>query len=329
VTVALPRPEPSPPDSPVRRAVSDEPSKADRAFRRVTTGAGLTMLGILVVIGFFLVYRSRPAFDASGFGFFTTIDFDPANSALGVLGLLYGTIVVALIAVCVAVPLSILAALYITEYASGRLRGFLTGLVDLLAAIPSLLYGLWGFSFLGPQIVPVSRWLTDNFGWFPPFAAQENALFINSMFIAGLVVSMMVLPITTSVIREVFTQTPPGEKEAALALGSTRWGMVKTVVLPFGRGGIIGGSMLGLGRALGETIAVSLLLPQVPEITTHFLEFGGATISGYIANHSGASGLALSGLMAAGLVLFVFTLATNFTASVIISKSRSGAGVDA
>jgi phosphate transport system permease protein len=329
VTVALPRPDPPPPASPVRRVLADLPSRADRAFRRVTTGAGLSMLAILVVIGFFLVYRSGPAFDASGFGFFTTVKFDAANGALGVLGLLYGTVVVALIAICVAVPLSILAALYITEYASGRLRGYLTGLVDLLAAIPSLLYGLWGFSFLGPQVVPVSAWLTDNFGWFPPFAHQENTLFLNSMFIAGLVVSLMVLPITTSVIREVFSQTPAGEKEAALALGGTRWGMVKTVVLPFGRGGIIGGSMLGMGRALGETIAVSLLLPQVPQISTHVLQFGGATISGFIANNSGASGLALSGLMAAGLVLFVFTLATNFTASVIISRSRSGAGVDA
>src|SRR5204862_3066099 len=128
--------------------------------------------------------------------------------------------------------------LYLTEYSSGRMRGFLTGLVDLLAAIPSLLYGLWGFSFVGPKIAPVAQWLTDNLGWFPPFAKQENSLYINSMFIAGLIVSLMVLPITTSVIREVFAQTPPGEKEAALALGSTRWGMVRTVMLPFGRGGI-------------------------------------------------------------------------------------------
>ncbi|MFD9965484.1 phosphate ABC transporter permease subunit PstC [Amycolatopsis sp. NPDC058986] len=324
MTVALPRPDPPP-----RRIVTEVLSRADRAFRRVTTGAGLAMLAILVVIGFFLIYRAGPAFGTSGFGFFTTIRFDAASGVLGVLGLLYGTVVVALIAIGIAVPLSVLAALYITEYSSGRLRGFLTGLVDLLAAIPSLLYGLWGFSFVGPKIAPVSEWLTGNFGWFPLFAHKDNALFINSMFIAGLIVSLMVLPITTSVIREVFAQTPPGEKEAALALGSTRWGMVRTVMLPFGRGGIIGGSMLGLGRALGETIAVSLLLPQVPEISTHILQFGGSTISGYIANNSGASGLALSGLMAAGLVLFVFTLATNFTASVIISRSRSGAGVDA
>lgn len=201
--------------------------------------------------------------------------------------------------------------------------------MDLLAAIPSLLYGLWGFSFLRPYITPLSEWMTSNLGWFPLFSTKPGAVLFNSMFVAGLVVSLMVIPITTSVIREVFTQTPAGEKEAALALGSTRWGMVRTVVLPFGRGGIVGGSMLGLGRALGETIAVSLLLPQVPVVTSHLLEFGGATISGFIANNAGMSGIGLNGLMAAGLVLFVFTLATNFTASVIISRSRSGVGVDA
>ncbi|WP_033289208.1 phosphate ABC transporter permease subunit PstC [Amycolatopsis jejuensis] len=309
--------------------IADLPSRADRLFSRVTSGAGLSVLALLIVIGFFLIYRSVPAFEASGFGFFSTIGFDAASGQLGVLGLLYGTVVVALIAVAFAVPLSVLAALFISDYASPRTRGFLTGLVDLLAAIPSLLYGLWGFSFLRPFITPLSEWMTTNLGWFPLFATKPGAVLFNSMFVAGLVVSLMVIPITTSVIREVFTQTPPGEKEAALALGSTRWGMVRTVVLPFGRGGIIGGSMLGLGRALGETIAVSLLLPQVPQLTTHLLEFGGATISGFIANNAGMSGLGLNGLMAAGLVLFAFTLATNFTASVIISRSRSGAGVDA
>lgn len=326
VTVTTPAPDASPPDP---LAIADVPSRADRAFRRVTTGAGLSVLGLLVVIGFFLVYRSVPAFRISGFGFFSTIQFDAASGQLGVLGLIYGTIVVALIAVAFAVPLSILAALFISDYASGRMRGFLTGLVDLLAAIPSLLYGLWGFSFLRPYITPLSEWMTSNLGWFPLFATKPGAVLFNSMFVAGLVVSLMVIPITTSVIREVFTQTPAGEKEAALALGSTRWGMVRTVVLPFGRGGIVGGSMLGLGRALGETIAVSLLLPQVPVVTSHLLEFGGATISGFIANNAGMSGIGLNGLMAAGLVLFVFTLATNFTASVIISRSRSGVGVDA
>ncbi|MGV9293256.1 phosphate ABC transporter permease subunit PstC [Amycolatopsis sp. NPDC003676] len=326
MTVSSSSSGPAPPE---RLVLADLPSRADRLFRRVTSGAGLSVLALLIVIGFFLVYRSAPTFEASGFGFFTTIQFDPASGHFGVLGLLYGTVVVALIAVAVAVPFSVLAALFISDYASPRMRGFLTGLVDLLAAIPSLLYGLWGFSFLRPYITPLSQWMTDNLGWFPLFETKPGAVLFNSMFVAGLVVSLMVIPITTSVIREVFTQTPPGEKEAALALGSTRWGMVRTVVLPFGRGGIVGGSMLGLGRALGETIAVSLLLPQVPELTTHLLEFGGATISGFVANNAGQSGPALSGLMAAGLVLFAFTLATNFTASVIISRSRSGAGVDA
>ena len=148
------------------------------------------------------------------------------------------------------------------------------------------------------------------------------------MLIAGTVVSLMVLPIVAAVAREVFTQTPPGEKEAALALGGTRWGMIRTVVLPFGRGGIIGGSMLGLGRALGETIAVSLLLPQVPEVTFRILENGGATVSGFIARRAGGGEFNTSALMAAGLVLFGMTLLTNMLASMIISRSRSGAGVE-
>jgi phosphate transport system permease protein len=148
------------------------------------------------------------------------------------------------------------------------------------------------------------------------------------MFIAGIVVALMTLPIVASVVREVFTQVPPGEKEAALALGGTRWGMIRSVVLPFGRGGIIGGSMLGLGRALGETIAVTLLLPQIPIVSVKILQNGGATVSGFIANRSGADSFTVSGLMAAGLVLFVITLGVNMVASVIVSKSRSGAGVE-
>ncbi len=315
----------------MRRRIADLPSRADKAFRRLSTAGGVTVLVLLVLIGFFLMLQAAPAFRFSGFGFFTTIRFDPggADPALGVLGLLTGTITVAVIAVAIAVPISILAALFITDYASGRLRSMLTALVDLLAAIPSLLYGLWGFGFLGPKIGLVSAWLTENLGWIPIFATDQGASTTSSMFIAGIVVSLMVLPITTSVIREVFMQTPPGEKEAALALGSTRWGMVRSVVLPFGRGGVIGGSMLGLGRALGETIAVSLLLPQIPEVSAKILQEGGATISGFIARNTGITDLGLNGLMAAGLVLFLFTLATNFTASVIIARSRSGAGVDA
>ena len=235
---------------------------------------------------------------------------------------------VALVAVAIAIPFGILSALFITEYSSARTRKWLTGIVDLLAAVPSLLFGLWGFLFLSDKVEPVSRWLTDHLGWIPIFNTDPEASLNGSIFIAGIVVSLMVLPIVTSIVREVFSQTPPGEKEAALALGSTRWGMIRAVVLPYGRGGIIGGSMLGLGRALGETIAVAILLPDVPEVTIKILENGGATISGFIANRAGSDAFTTSGLMAAGLVLFVITLATNMIASVVVSRSRSGAGVD-
>lgn len=308
--------------------IADSPTRADRVFTGVTTAAGVTVLVLLGLVGLFLLIRSRGAFEAMGLDFFTTVEWRNDPPDFGVLGLLCGTVLVALIAVTIAIPLGACAALFITDYASAGLRKLLTNLVDLLAAIPSLLYGIWGFLYFGAFIVPLSEFLTEHFGWIPFFATDENATLTGSMFIAGIVVSLMVLPIVASVAREVFAQTPPSEKEAALALGGSRWGMIRTVVLPFGKGGIIGGSMLGLGRALGETIAVSLLLPQVPEVTIKVLENGGATISGFIALRAG-NDLAVPGLMAAGLVLFLMTLATNMTASFIIARSRSGAGVDA
>jgi len=313
---------------PPQRVIEDTPTRADRNFTRVTTAAGVSVLVVLGLVGVFLLLRSQGAFEDMGFAFFTTTEWRMDPPEFGVLGLLCGTVLVAIIAVAIAIPLGTCAALFITNYATSGLRKLLTNLVDLLAAIPSLLYGIWGFLYFGAFIVPLSEWLTENFGWIPFFATEPNATLTGSMFIAGIVVSLMVLPIVASVAREVFAQAPPAEKEAALALGGTRWGMVRTVVLPFGKGGIIGGSMLGLGRALGETIAVSLLLPQVPEVTIKVLENGGATISGFIALRAG-NDIAIPGLMAAGLVLFLMTLATNMTASLIIARSRSGAGVEA
>lgn len=315
----------------MRVQVVDRPTRADRIFDLVTAASGLLVLVLLVLIGVFLLLRSGEALDVAGGSFLTRVewrtDVDPPE--IGVLGLLAGTVTVAVVAVVVAVPLGACAALFITDYASGRWRGALTGLIDLLAAIPSLLYGLWGFLLLGSLLAPLSEWLSRHLSWVPLFAAEEDASFEGSMLVAGIVVSLMVLPIVASVAREVFARTPPGEKEAALALGGTRWGMVRMVVLPYGRGGLIGGSMLGLGRALGETIAVSLLLPQLPSLTWRILENGGATVSGFIALRAGADEFTTSGLMAAGLVLFLLTLATNIGASVVISRSRSGAGVEA
>ncbi len=312
------------------RVVVDEPSRIDRLFGLATTASGLLVLVLLALVGYFLFLRAGDAFDVAGWSFFTTAewrtDIDPPE--IGVLGLACGTVLVAVIAVVLAVPLGTCAALFITDYASGRWRSLLTALVDLLAAIPSLLYGVWGFFVLQYEIAPLSEWISRHLGWIPIFRTEEGAELTGSMLIAGTVVSLMVLPIVAAVTREVFTQTPPGEKEAALALGGTRWGMIRMVVLPFGRGGIIGGSMLGLGRALGETIAVSLLLPQVPEVTFRILENGGATVSGFIARRAGGGEFNTSALMAAGLVLFGMTLATNMLASVVITRSRSGAGVE-
>jgi phosphate transport system permease protein len=313
-----------------RREVTDEPTRIDKLFGRFTSAAGLTVLVLMVLVGLFLFLRSRDAFDAMGLEFFTTVEWKPdADSpSFGVRGLVTGTVLVGLIAFVIAVPVGTCAGLFITEFASPRLRGVLTSLVDLLAAIPSLLYGLWGLVFLQDKVAPLSAWLARHLDWIPLFRVNDEPDYIQTMFIAGIVVSLMVIPIVASITREVFSQTPPGEKEAALALGGTRWGMVRQVVIPFGRGGIVGASMLGLGRALGETIAVFLLLPQVPEETIRVLQHGGATISGFIVQRAGGSDLNIAGLMGAGLVLFVMTLTTNLMASVVIARSRSGVGVD-
>ncbi len=319
-----------PPRTRSPRVIAPDKNRGDTIFDRATMICGLVVLVLLTFVGVFLLLQSRDAFEVTGWGFFTTeewrTDIDPPS--IGVLGLLTGTLITATIAVVLALPMGIGAALFITEYASQRGRKYLTAFVDLLAAIPALLFGLWGFFYLTDQIIPLAEWLTNTFGWVPFLSTEPDARLTGSMFIAGIVVAFMVLPIITSVVREVFAQTPAGEKEAALALGGTRLGMIRTVVLPYGRGGIIGGTMLGLGRALGETIAVVLLLPQVPEITFNILENGGATISGFITHRAGTTEFGTSGLMAAGLVLFFLTLGTNMIASVIVSRSRSGAGVE-
>jgi phosphate transport system permease protein len=311
--------------------VTDDPAKADIWFNRITLASGGTVLALLAMVGVFLFLRSRTALAESGLLSFLTrvtwrTDVHPAR--IGVLGMLTGTVLVAIVAMLIAVPLGVIAALFITEYSSLRTRRYLTAMVDLLAAIPSLLFGIWGFLYLSGQVVPLSAWLSRHLGWIPIFATAPNARLTGSIFIAGIVVSLMTLPIVASVVREVFAQVPPGEKEAALALGSTRWGMIRTVVLPFGQGGIIGGTMLGLGRALGETIAVALLLPQVPELSARILQNGGATVSGFIARRAGSDSFTTSGLMAAGLILFLLTLITNMMASVVVARSRSGAGVE-
>ena len=313
------------------RSVSLNRTNGDRLFRALCLAAGMVTLVVLALIGVFLLVRSMPALRAGGLRFFTTQQLPPvpvAGQRFGIASLIFGTVEISLIALIIATPVSIATALFISEYAPRGLRRPLTSIVELLAAVPSLIYGLWGFFFLQPRMIGVSEWLNAHLSFIPLFRV-DLPLFTSSPFIAGVVLALMVVPIATAVMREVFSQAPPGEKEGALALGATRWGMIKAVVLPFGRGGMIGGAMLGLGRALGETIAVAIILAPIFTITPHLLQAGGNSIPATIVGRFGeSSGLALSILMAAGLTLFALTLVVNMLASLVVARSRSGAGVE-
>lgn len=291
----------------------------------------------MLLVGSFLAFKAVDALKVAKLDFVTETEWDPAAHHFGVLGVLVGTILVGLVAICVAVPMATGTALYISEYAPEKLKRTLISLVDLMAAVPSVVYGLWGFFLLQYKIVPVAQWLSETFHWLPFFsidsdgyqrgsALSQTTTFTSSTFIAGIVVGFMVTPIICAIMREAFSQAPMGEREGAYALGSTKWGMIRSVVLPFGKGGMIGGSMLGLGRALGETIAVFMILSVVPGMQPHIFQNGGSTVSSLIALRYGeAQPLPLSALFAAGLALFAMTLAVNFVAARIVAGSRSGA----
>jgi phosphate transport system permease protein len=284
------------------------------------------------LIGAFLLVKAWPALHTLGSKFFTTSAWTPQSGHFGIVGVLLGTVIIAGVALVLAVPVAMLAALFITEYAPRRLRRPITWLVDLLAAVPSLIYGLWGRAFLGPHVRPLSIWLAHHLAFIPIFDSKRATSFSASSFIASIVVALMIVPLCTAVMREVFAAAPAGEKEGALALGGTRWGVIRDVVLPFGRGGIIGGAMLGLGRALGETVAVTLIISPDFNVAhlVHILPAGGNSIASLIALKFGesAGGIGLSALMAAGLTLFVITLIVNGVASTVVSRSRSGSATE-
>jgi phosphate transport system permease protein len=233
------------------------------------------------------------------------------------------------------VPLSIGTALYIAEYAPPGIKRLLVSIIDLMAAVPSVIFGLWGFQLLQWKLTGLSQWLATWLGWFPLFHVSglqpgnpltPPATFTGSSFDAGVVVALMITPIISSVMREAFSQAPAGEREGAYALGATRWGMIRSVVLPFGRGAMIGGAMLGLGRALGETLAVTLVISAVYSVQPHILQASTSSVSSLIALHYGESTpLGISALMAAGLALFGVTLLVNFIAAQVVARSRSGA----
>jgi len=335
-------PEPEPfegpevgPEPQTPRKLTGRLSTSDLAFRAVARSGGLLVLVLMVLVATFLSYRAANALRKAGFSFLTTQTWNPNGGGFGIAAVMVGTILIAVVAITVAVPLAVGAALYISEYAPRRIQRALIGVVDLMAAIPSVVFGLWGAFFLQWRMVSLSRWINDWFGWFPLFkvnAVTRNytgptaTFYTSSTFIAGVVVSLMVMPIATSIMREAFSQAPPGEREGAYALGATRWGMIRAVVLPFGRGAMVGGTMLGLGRALGETIAVVMIISPVYVIQPHILQNGTSSVSSLIAlNYAESTPFGVSALMAAGLSLFVVTLMVNFGAAMIVSRSRSGA----
>lgn len=333
-------PPPVAPDVPEqeRRSRTTKLDQSDQIFRAVLRGSGLTVLTIMSLVGMFLLIRGGDALRKAGLGFLTTEAWEPDAGHFGIAGVLVGTILIAIVAICFALPLSMGAALYISEYAPRKFQRLLISIVDLMAAVPSVVYGLWGAYFLQKHDQYLARWISTYFGWIPLLkvdGVDKNSAFVDltvygsSAFIAGMVVSLMVTPIACSIMREAFMQAPQGEREGALALGATKWGMIRAVVLPFGKGGIIGGMMLALGRALGETIAVYMIISMLFTIQPHVLQAGTGQISSLIALRFGeATEFGLSALMAAGLALFLMTLVINFVASSIVAKSRSGAESD-
>jgi len=310
---------------------------ADQVFRAIARGSGGITVGIMLAVGLFLSLNGSQAIGSAGLSFLTTDAWNPVEgqaASFGIRSVLFGTVVIAIIALCISFPLSFGTALLISEVLPPSIKRSVVSMVDLMAAVPSVIFGLWGVFFLQASVIPVSRWISTYLGWIPFLAVTdaqghpltEPSAFTSSAFIAGIVVGLMVVPTQTSVMREAFSQAPVGEREGALALGASRWGMIRSVVLPFGRGGIIGGTMLGLGRALGETIAVYMIISPIFTINWQVLSSGANSVSSLIALRYGeASKFGLSALMAAGLVLFVITMAINFTASTIVSRSRSGA----
>jgi phosphate transport system permease protein len=339
MSVVLPE---APTDQPLasqpRRRIRSTPERADRAFLGLTRFGAFVVLAVIAAIGLFLSIQAYASVRVAKFSFLTTQAWEPDAHHFGVAGILTGTILIALVAVVIAIPVALGLALFISEIAPQRLKRTLVSLVDLMAAVPSVVYGLWAWLFLEGRTIGLSRWIATWFGWIPIFKVngadptnplESNSVYSASTFIVGIAVSLMVIPILCSVMREAFSQAPLGEREGAYALGATRWGMIRTVVLPFGKGGMIGGTMLGLGRALGETIVVILIISPVFTANIHVLQSGGNSVSALIANlASESSSFGTSALMAAGLALFFLTLVVNFSASAVVARSRSGAESD-
>jgi phosphate transport system permease protein len=325
---APPTPQPSGADQ--KRAARGATRPGDRIFLGLSRGSGIFLLVLMAASAVFLSYRAALAISKDEGNFFTTFEWNPTAvpPVFGIAVLAFGTIVSSIIAMAIAVPVAVGIALFITHYAPRKLGGPIAYVIDLLAAVPSIVYGLWGILVLVPQLDGLYGWLNDYLGWTGIFEWQGGAP--RSMFTVGILLAIMILPIITNVSREVFGQVPQMHEEAALALGATRWEVIRMAVLPFGRSGVISASMLGLGRALGETMAVAMVLSPSFEINASLLDPGGGTFAQNIASKfSEATEMGRDALIASGLVLFVITLLVNGAARLIIARRKEFSGANA
>jgi phosphate transport system permease protein len=301
--------------------------RADRLFSFASQGAGVTVLVLVTLVGVFLVSQAIPALARNEASFLTSREWTVGGDAprFGILELLWTTTAASVIAMLVAVPVGVCVALFITEYAPQWLRRPAGNLVDLLAAVPSIVYGLWGLIVFRPIVRPIEDWHSSRLSWLPIF--EPTGITGGTIFFIGFVLAIMILPIVTAISREVFAQTPTTHKEGALALGATKWEMIHTAVLPFGKPGVISAAMLALGRALGETIAVTFIVSTlaVGSDWTWSLFNGGETFASRIANNAAEfdSPQKTGAFIAAGLVLFILTFVVNAIARVVIERRKA------
>ncbi|UWE13125.1 phosphate ABC transporter permease subunit PstC [Actinacidiphila bryophytorum] len=326
-TTAPPPTKPEP-----HRAAKTVSRPGDRIFAGLARGSGILLLVVMAAIALFLTVRAVSAISKDHGNFLTTFEWTPSLNppVFGIAVLAYGTVVSSIIAMAIAVPIAIGIALFITHYAPRRLGGPIAYVIDLLAAVPSIVYGLWGALFLVPHLRGVNLWLNDYFGWTYIFHKQDPNSAARSLFTVGILLAIMILPIITNVSREVINQVPKMHEEAALALGATRWEVIRLSVLPFARSGIISASMLGLGRALGETMAVATVLSASPQLSAHILDpLGGTFSQNIVAKFGEADDFGRDALIASGLVLFLITLLVNGAARIIIQRRKEYSGANA
>ena len=314
--------------TPEKRSIENNLTRVDKVFQTSVTAGAFVSMVVLAAIGGFLLYRGFEIFKDFGFSFITGSKWDIGNpedtstAILGIGAMLFGSVVTAIIAVVISVPFAVATALLIEFYVPKWMKTILVSVLDLVAALPSVVFGIWGYAVLLPLVEGWSKTIENYLDWIPIFNVPSG-IFGRSPFLAGLLLGLMIVPIITSVAREVYSQAPRELIDAASALGGTRWGALRAVVLPFGRSGLVGGTMLGLGRALGETVAVYLTLNLVFEVNFKILASAGGNVASLIATKFGeATEYELKALMAAGLVLFLVTLLVNFGATMIVNKSR-------